>query len=188
MNEMHAVSHATQAQPGSMVTVDHAPRAPNLGDVAPLVAAFSYDGFSCAIDDRPLEMVVGEHVDISTRYPGSTLEVIRAPKPVGDQTTASTLRAPRFTPRAPGLFVVSITLPGGWRREIEVACFPLAVMEKLEYPANMGHQRRMRLRAIVRDQRVTRETIIAALESGETNLGALLGLKPNAAINMKVFC
>jgi len=149
---------------------------PRGSDVHPMLAQFDTPAFSCPLDGRALDVIVGERVTFSKVHPhdgaftGAAWELVRAP-------ASSRLKVDdhRFVPDVPGLFVLALTLPGGWRREINVAALPPEALDLTVYPPSMGHERRMRLRAVVRSELVTRETIAAGIEGPTIDLATLAG-------------
>jgi hypothetical protein len=103
--------------------------------------------------------------------------VVRAP---GGRRVALSADS-RLTPQAPGLYSVEIAIANDFRRVIHVAAFPPACLPLLQVREQDAQRRR--LLAIMRDPRVTPESIALALESGDPTwglAGAIVGTRPLA--------
>lgn len=91
-------------------------------------------------------------------------------------TSKPSLSGNRLILDAPGLWVVRVTLDKSWSQEIRCAVFPVEASKWLGYPEqNQAAQRRLRLRAIVRDDRVTDATVIDSLEGDDDPMFGLGG-------------
>lgn len=88
---------------------------------------------------------------------------------------AGCLEGGRLSVARPGLYVIRVTLTGGWSRDVSIAAFSPKALDRLIFPPDYLPERRTRLRAIVDDKRCTPETVIAALEA--TGSG-LFGIEP----------
>ena len=142
-------------------------------DLHPLRAEFTAPQFSCVLEHtRAIETVIGESIKLVTQpgIPGTAWELARRPA-----ASKATMDGARLIADVPGCYIVAITLPGGWRRDVLIAAFPADIGDALVYPSSMGLERRMRLRAIVSEPTVTRETIAAGLEGPAIDLATLAG-------------
>jgi hypothetical protein len=166
-----------QNDPSVVTLLDGAPaRKRDLGsDVCPIRAtypmpALSHDLLPCVA----VEAITSEAVEFSSTKPNLTtvrLELVR--KPGGSKAS---LQGGRLCCDVPGAYLLEATMGGGWVREITIAAFPASAEDQMVYPPHMRLQRRLRLRAIVRDAAVTPQTIVAGLELGPTDFRALLGM------------
>lgn len=101
--------------------------------------------------------------DVRTRR----LEIAR--KPPGSKAQLSNWR---LKPDLPGLYVLRLVLVDVWFREIGVAVFPRAAEQRLQMAdPKRSRDRRMRLREICRDKRVTAATVIDSLEGDDPTHG-----------------
>jgi hypothetical protein len=160
---------------------------PTGGDMHPIIAQFNVQAFSHElVPGRAVEAIVGEAVEfVHTRgIPGALWELARRP-----ESSKAKLDGRRLVCDAPGLFVVAVTLPGGYRRAIHVASFAGSDLDLMIYPPAMARERRMRLRAIVSDANATPESIVAGLERGDTDLATLAGYsgKKRAGFSVQVY-
>lgn len=149
---------------------------PKGSDVHPLVATYQVPEFSHEIGTRPIEAITGERVEFVRKHEhdrvfvGAVWSLERRP-----EGSKAELDGHRIVFDVPGCYLVACTLGGGWRRLIVIAAFDRSTLDAVGYLPAQVIERRLRLRAIVRDANVTPETIVAGLERGETDLATLAG-------------
>lgn len=152
-----------------------------------LCAKYAYAGFDTSVRaGHVVDAIVGQYVEFSLRLKcEARWSIVRKPADCGAALHAYT--APRFIPTHPGLYVVRVDIGGGFFREVDVVAFPKAALERMVYPETMALQRRLRLRAILRDPQVTRATIVDSLENCDSTfgLGGRLFGTPEQAIHLR---
>src|SRR5688572_6399280 len=176
---MHAITHphATPPVDPGFIGIDAMFPAQNKGpqgsDIHPIRAEYNVAPFGYELrTDWAVDAICGEAIKLTQVHgiPGSFWEIARAPA-----GSKAKLDGSRLVPDVSGLFVIACALPGNWRREILVAAFPPDALHLTVYPPNMGIERRMRLRAVLHDPNVTRESIVAGLEGPTIDLATLAG-------------
>lgn len=182
-----APAPAPELSPGVVMTPHATTQVARGSDPFPIRA--SYPDPAIGHDLLPavtLDVLVDETLSLAPARPHTSTiswSLLRAP-------AGSTARpdSGRFRPDVPGLFVLEATLGGGWTRELLVAAYPVSALDAMVFPPRMGLERRRRLRAITRDQRVTGSSIAAALERGPTtDFRALLGITGEAPFDPTIF-
>jgi hypothetical protein len=134
--------------------------------------------YACPDYDRELppghipECIVNEPITLTVHAPGHNAkwELVRSPEHPEPPTAAGNYNNGRLIPNIAGRFDLQCTIDG-WVRTVTVAAVPREVLEHLEYPKTMAQQRRMRLRAALRD--ATPETVSSAFEGKKFNPSAL---------------
>jgi hypothetical protein len=176
MHELHLPHAEKPADPG-FVGIDtffgQAQPGPRGSDLHPVLAQFEVQAHSCELDPyRAIEAITGESIKfVHVRgIPGALWELGRAPS-----GSKSKLDGSRLVPDVPGLFVVSVTLPGNYRREILIAAFTLDALDAVGFLPAQQLERRLRLRKIIQDPNATRASLEAGLESGPADLATVAG-------------
>lgn len=136
-----------------------------------LRAEYQCSEFDCTVrPEHRVDAIVDEPVSLSLGVYGGSVKYHVVRKPADEPSNmACTIAGNRMVCRKPGLYVVAIELDGGFRREVEIVCWPKAAVAAVGFSAEMALARRRRLRAITRDAHVSRQSVIDALETPRQN-------------------
>lgn len=120
--------------------------------------------------------IVGEPFELELAVLASKPEfaIVRAPA-----AGSYLFETPRFLASTPGLYLLHISLGGGWSRTVPIVMFPPAALDRVGFgrvpaigPDGDALNRRCRLRSIVQDPRATFERIATCLDApGDPCLG-----------------
>lgn len=156
------------------------PQSDSLDSLDQLFFVFKAPAYTCRVVTPIGEAFVGEPVEIHScsRARNRKLELIRKPPKSQKELSDGNWR---LIPDIPGLYSLRITVNDHWSRLVHLAVFPQVAQKLLGYQdERKTFERRMRLRAICRDPRVTPESIIASLESNHPTFGfdgVIVGLR-----------
>ena len=136
-----------------------------------LCAVYACGQFCCQIHGSFIEAIMGEWVELFLPAAGVNRRVTLARKPPHSKAQLAP-NGIRLIPDVPGLYNLCMTLNDHWSRIVHVVAFPKEVERHLNLPDHRdSFKRRMRLRSIVRDRRVTPETIVDSLEGDDPMFG-----------------
>lgn len=147
------------------------PQRNDLDTLDELFACFKVPDFCCRIPGAFIECIIGEPLELYCPARARTKKVTltRSPKGSKNQLSADGIR---LIPDVQGLYSLQLSINDYWTRVVHVAAFPREVEKRLQIDdPKQAFKRRMRLRQIVWDKRVTPETVIDSLEGDDPMLG-----------------